>query len=100
MSRRGWAEVIPYSKTRGKLHQTNKENVVMNIATIIINCDRNTIEIKSEPIDISKLRYPIKDNRAEIIAQLISNHIHTLMDMSEEDLKSTMINYLDFKKEK
>lgn len=64
----------------------------MNKATIIIDDDR--VEIRSEPIDIGKLEHPIRDNRAEIIAQIASSYINKLMKLNEEDLRATMINYL------
>jgi hypothetical protein len=66
----------------------------MNKATIKIDCDNNRIEIRSESISISKLVHHIKDNRAEIIAQIASSYINKLMNLNEEDLKATMINYL------
>lgn len=67
---------------------------LMNKATIKIDCDNNRIEIRSESIDISKLEYPIRDNRAEIIAQIAVSYINKLMNLNEKDLKATMINYL------
>jgi hypothetical protein len=66
----------------------------MNSATIKIDCDNNQIEIRSEPINIGKLKHHIKNNRTEIVAQIASSYINKLMKLSEQDLKATMIDYL------
>ena len=65
-----------------------------NRATIIIDCEENTIEIRTKPIEIKDLEFSIRDNKAEIIAQLAYNYLNELMHMTEKDLKIKMVRHL------
>jgi len=70
-----------------------------NRATIIIDCDENTVEIHTKPIELKDLEFPIRDNKAEIIAQLVSSKVHFLMNLKEDRLKKAMIEHLKDKGE-
>ena len=53
--------------------------------------DNMSLEITHEPEDICKVKFPFKDNRACIVAQVATSHVWELMNMNQDEINKKII---------